>query len=159
MHSSGIHKCVLSHNSSDYPLPASAVTMAANNAVPSGLWRDILVAALSAYMKSHGIRVLTLHYALCHNKEKHEAQEIRLTAYFQLCCWQRLQRDWTCTRGGGWGFNTTIKQSEKQPRRLPEDPQINRHPFKNRKGQAHSSTGWPCETVANVPVPEVVHHH
>lgn len=101
MQSSGIHKCVLSDNSCDYPLPTCRVTMVVNNAVPSGLWHDILVAALSAYMKSHGIHVLTLHYVLCHNREKHEAQEIGLTAYFQLRCWQRLRYDWTCTRGEG----------------------------------------------------------
>lgn len=67
------HKCVLSFNSFNYPLPASQVTMAANNAVPSGLQHDILLAVLSAYKKSPGIHVLTLHLVLCHNREKHGA--------------------------------------------------------------------------------------
>lgn len=49
------------------------VTMVANNAVPSGLQHDILLAVLSAYKKSPGIRVLTLNLVLCHNREKHGA--------------------------------------------------------------------------------------
>lgn len=64
------HKCVLSFN---YPLSAFMVTMVANNAVPSGLQHDILLAALSAYKKSPGIHVLSLHLVLCHNREKHGA--------------------------------------------------------------------------------------
>ena len=67
------HKCVLSFNSFNYPLPARQVTMAANNAVSSGLRRDILLAVPSAYKKSPGIRVLTLHLVLCHNREEHGA--------------------------------------------------------------------------------------
>lgn len=74
------------------------VAMAANNAVPSGLRRDILLAVLSAYKKSPGIRALALHLVLCHNREKHEAQEIGLTANCQPCLWQRPASDWSSTR-------------------------------------------------------------
>lgn len=44
--------------------------MVANNAVPSGLRHDILLAFLSAYKKSPGICALTQHLVLCHNREK-----------------------------------------------------------------------------------------
>lgn len=74
------------------------VAMVANNVAPSGLRRDILLAVLSAYKKSPGICALALHLVLCHNREKHGAQEIRLTANSQGCRWQRLQSDWSSTR-------------------------------------------------------------
>ncbi len=49
------------------------VATVANNAVPSGLRHDILLAVLLAYKKSPGIHALTLHLVLCHNREKHGA--------------------------------------------------------------------------------------
>ncbi len=74
------------------------VTMAANNAEASGLRHDILLALLSAYKKSPGICALAQHLVFCHNREKHGAQKIRLTANSQPCRWQRLRSDWSGTR-------------------------------------------------------------